>query len=259
MARPRWIALTLGIIVLVVVMVNLGFWQLRRLDDRRAANAEIRSRTAQPVQEVASVVPTSATLATGSSYEWREVTATGTYDTANQVLVRNRSQDGHAGFHVLTPLRLNDGRTVIINRGFVAIPDDGSAFKVAPAPPGSATVVGRVRATQVRGSFGPRDPAQGHLSELSRADLGRLAQQLPYTILPVYIELESQQPALVSQVDPAPIPPPELNEGPHLSYAIQWFLFSALAILGWVVVVRREIRGPRPKRVTIIDEMPTHV
>lgn len=251
--RPKWIIFTLGVILLIFLMVNLGLWQLRRLDTRKEHNAEIRERTAAAVVPLDDLVtPETPTSATGD-VQWREVSTTGRYDESQQVLVRNRSYNGIPGYHVLTPLVLPSGDAVIVNRGFIPLETSGDKPDVPSAPSGVVTVDGRVRSSQQRGRFGPRDPAEGTLTEVARADLTRLQQQMPYAILPVYVELESSQPADSTGLTRVPLP--ELDDGPHLSYAVQWFIFSALAVVGWILVVRKTAKGS-PEIVAVDETAP---
>jgi surfeit locus 1 family protein len=122
----------------------------------------------------------------------------------------------------------------LVNRGFIDI-----RVATPPAPPaGAVTVVGRLRPTQTRGSIGPRDPTTGHLDALVRLDVARLGQQLAQPVLPGYVELLAQQPGLGS-TDPALIPLPDNDNGPHLSYMVQWIIFTICAAVGWGIVVRR--------------------
>jgi cytochrome oxidase assembly protein ShyY1 len=212
----------------MVTMVNLGFWQLRRLDERRAANREVSNRTS------AAVVSTADLPADPHAAQWRRVTVAGTWDRAGQVLIRNRSLDGQPGLHVVTPLSDRAGHAVLVNRGFIPLADE--AHPPAPAT-GRVTIVGRVRVTQERGSLGPRDPATGTLATLNRVDVARIQQQSAVTLAPFYLELSTENPASANA--PVPLPLPALDEGPHLSYAIQWFIFTACAAAGWVLVVRK--------------------
>ncbi len=211
-------------------MVNLGLWQLRRLDERQARNAAVRERETQ----------TAVPIEQADGGEWQRVQATGEYDVDGQVLVRNRSLNGSPGYHVLTPLVLAGGEGLVVNRGFIPLETSGDGPAVPEPPAGSVTVDGRVRASQTRGRFGPRDPVEGTLTALSRADIARLQQQTAYPLLPFYVELESSTPADAG--GPTPIPLPDLDDGPHLSYAFQWFIFATLAVIGWVVVVRKSGR-----------------
>ncbi|MEP6658999.1 MAG: SURF1 family protein [Acidimicrobiales bacterium] len=228
LVKPRWIAFHVLVLALMVTMVNLGFWQLRRLDERRAANHEVSSRTS------AAVVSTADLPADSRAAQWRRVTVAGVWDPAGQVLIRNRSLDGLPGLHVVTALRDRAGHAVLVNRGFIALADEANP----PAPtPGPVTVVGRVRVTQTRGRLGPRDPATGTLTTLNRVDVARVQQQSADTLAPFYLELVTENPLPAKA--PLPLPLPGLDEGPHLSYAIQWFIFSACAAAGWVLVVRK--------------------
>ena len=118
----RW--LTLGFVVLILVpsFMLLSRWQIHRLEDRRAANALVeQNNTAAPVP-VATVLTAGAPLSSvGDAQEWRQVTATGTYDASRQVLVRKRPMDGQNGFWVVTPLVTDSGAVLVVNRGWVAL------------------------------------------------------------------------------------------------------------------------------------------
>jgi surfeit locus 1 family protein len=131
---------------------------------------------------------------------------------------------------------------VLVLRGWVplAVGDRGVPVGEAVPPAGVVTVHGLVMATQERGSIGPRDPADGQLTVLSRADLARVDAQSSHALLPVLLQLQSVEPA--SGALPQPIPAPEPSEGPHLSYAVQWFIFSTIGLLGYPLVLRKVAR-----------------
>lgn len=243
LARPKFIAFTIGMAALVVLMVNLGFWQLRRLHERREANAQVTEHVAEGAVPIGTLLTPKSTGEDVSDAQWRLVTATGTYDPTEQVLIRNRSLDSNDGYHVVTPLRMADGSAVLVNRGWIPLEQQaGKAPAVPAAPTGVVTVTGRVRTTQQKGRyFSPADPPTGRLSELYRVDVPRIGQQVPYHLLPAYLELTATQPPTTSN-QPVLIALPELDDGPHLSYAVQWFFFSACAIVGWVLAIRRSAR-----------------
>jgi surfeit locus 1 family protein len=247
LVRPRWLVFTVVIALLVVTMVNLAFWQLRRLDEKRDRNDRVVEREAEPTANITEIVGPDASPADVAAAEWRRATATGSYDEARQVLIRNRDYAGHPGYHVVTPLRLSDGRAVLVNRGWVPLETTtGKAPAVPPPPSGNVTVTGRVLQTQHRGRFfSPRDPPDGTLSQLYRVDVPRIEQQLPYPLVPAYLELLTTDPSPAAP-QPELVPPLVLDEGPHLSYAIQWFFFSALAIAGWVLAMRHSARSRKP-------------
>jgi cytochrome oxidase assembly protein ShyY1 len=256
LGQPRWLLFTALIAGLVVLMVNLAFWQLRRLDARRDLNHQIVAREAEPVAPLGEVLGQDASADDVAAAAWRHVTATGAYDPAEEVLIRNRDFAGHPGYHVVTPLRLHDGSAVLVNRGWIPLEaDDQDGPTIPPPPSGTVTVNGRVRATQQKGRFfSPSDPPEGHLSQLYRVDVPRIGQQVAYPLVPVYLELVASEPA-PGAGQPELIPPPVLDEGPHLSYAGQWFLFSACAVVGWLLVVRRTARS-RQREAAGVAEQP---
>ncbi|CAN5735658.1 SURF1 family protein [soil metagenome] len=239
--RPKWIISHVFVLTLVAAMVWACTWQLSRLHEKQDRNAKVTDRTALPVVPVDSLIgPGQAAKA--DSLQFRRASATGKYRSDQEVLVRSRSRDGAPGSWILTPLQEEGGTTVVVNRGW--IPNSGQLEAVPSrytAPSGTVTVVGLVQPTEVRGSFGPRDPKTGTLTNLARADLPRLDQQVPEDLLPVYLQLQTQRPA-ATQVYPAAVPKPELDEGPHLSYAFQWAAFSIAALIFYPLILRRRAR-----------------
>ena len=246
-SRPKWIVRHVAVVLLVVSMVVLGFWQLRRLDDKQAYTALVEARQEEPAAEVRSVVPADAGVRDDEVdvVLYRSVTATGTYDDAETVVVENRTFNSAAGAWVLTPLRLDDGTAVVVNRGFVGFDREGKIVP-PPAPDGEVTVDGLVFPSQQRGRIGPRDPTEGQLSVLARVDLERFADQLAYDVLPAYVQLVASDPPEVPAADDAPrlvaLGPPEPDEGPHLAYAVQWFIFTTIAAGGYGLLLRRVAR-----------------
>jgi surfeit locus 1 family protein len=245
--RPKWIVRHVAVVVLVVVMVMLGLWQLRRLDEKRDYKALVEARQEEPVAAVDEVVPAGVAVdAPGvDAVLYRTVTATGVYEDDDTVVVENRTYNGAAGGWVLTPLRLDGGTAVVVNRGFVGFDREG-AIVPPPAPAGEVTVEGLVFPSQQRGRFGPTDPVEGDLGVLARVDLDRFAAQVDYDVLPAYIQLVASEPPEGAPADGAPalvpLGAPIPEEGPHLSYAVQWFIFSTIAAGGYVLLLRRVAR-----------------
>ena len=250
--RPKWIAFHLLVAALVIVMINLGFWQIRRLHQREAFNTLVRNNTNQPV------VPISSVLTSGvdtGAVEWRRVEVTGTYLPAKEITVVNRSQGGDAGRNVVDPLRLADGSLLLVNRGFVP-----GLQAIPAAPTGQVTLMGQLRDSEVRRLGQPSDASGVLLTEVRRIDISKLTPQMGAPVAPMYLQLLASNPP---QGDiPQAVEPPELDNGPHLSYAVQWFVFSTFALVGWVMAVRYSVATrsgkPRKKRRTpppIADEL----
>jgi surfeit locus 1 family protein len=242
--RRRWILSHILVVLLVVVMVNLGFWQLRRLDEKKDRNALITARMDEPVAPIDEILDQGDTSDVGADVRFRRATAIGTYDVADQVLVRNRSFDGAAGSWVLTPLVLDDGTALVVNRGWVPVVADEVLSPDAAPPTGTVSVEGLVEQTEERGRFGPTDPAGGRLDVLSRVDVARYQHQVDLHLYPVWLQLTDQDPEAGDI--PTLLRPPELSEGPHLSYAVQWFIFSTIAVIGYPLILRRRARSGEP-------------
>lgn len=231
---PRWIVLHLLVLTAVVVMVNLGFWQLRRLDEKQARNEDIEARSATAPVPIEDLTDPDAPLSIGADLEFTAVTATGTYDVAGQALLRSRDLEGDPGFWVLTPLELGDGTAVVVNRGWIPfeVETDGSDI-VFHTPTTPVTVTGVVERSQ--GDAIESGDVQATIAHL---DLAWFDDHVEADLYPVGIQLLTQDPPPVDDY-PVILDPPELTEGPHLSYAVQWFLFSAVAIVGYPILLRR--------------------
>lgn len=232
---PKMLALHALTIVLVVVMVNLGFWQLRRHDERAAFNDAVRARSLdapRPIDELLAMDPDSSNL------EWYLASAAGTYLDGEDLLVVNVSQDGRAGVDPVAALRLDDGRVLLVNRGFIPLSE-----AVPSTPEGRISVIGRVRAPQERRRGELTDKQTGDLREIQRIDPARLAAQLPGPVLPVYVDVLQSTPGDSPKL--SRIAEPELTLGPHLSYVVQWFIFSGCAIAAWGFIVRRALAAVR--------------
>lgn len=232
--RPKWLGFHLLCLAAIGGMITAGFWQLDRHHQRQAFEAEVLAR-----QQAPAVPFTDLDLSEPSDHEWRTVTATGTYDTEQQFTVVNVSQDGTGGTDPVNGLLLGDGTVLIVNRGFLP------GAQATPAPPaGEVTITGRVRLSQKAKLGQASDDGSQQLTQIRRVDLDALAQQFDQTMQPVYIDqLDlSGEPATMR-----PVAPPDLGGGPpHLSYTVQWFIFSVAVAVGWVLAVRKSARALKP-------------
>ncbi len=209
--------------------VRLGFWQLERLRERRAANQlAAAARQAPPLR-----LPTD--FGGLAEAEDRRIEVAGRYDRANEILVRGQALNGLPGLHVVTPLRMEGTDTaVLVNRGFIPAPDAVTADTAGLDEAGPQVVRG-IAIAMGTGHGQPID-RRGQIT-WARLDRQALSEQLPYPILPFSVlqSPDSSLPSLPRRLTPAP-----LDDGPHLNYAVQWFLFAALAVVFAVVVVARQ-------------------
>jgi surfeit locus 1 family protein len=229
-SRRRRVAIVAIVAIVAVACIALGFWQLQRLADRRALNAEIRAaRAASPT-----TVRTADDI--GALSAFRPVVVEGTYDIDGEVLLYGRSLDGEPGHYVVTPLTLDDGSGVLVLRGWVPFSIDSVPVVEAAPTVRDVVVEGWLLAPESRGRSRPdRD---GIVRTL---DISGIGERLPFELAPFAIQLRTQDPPNAQL--PVPVPAPELSEGPHLSYAIQWFCFAAVAVAGAAILVRRD-RAP---------------
>ena len=247
---PRLVALHLVVLGVVLVLVRLGTWQLDRHDearDRVAAQQERVATAPRPVEEL--LAGTSLTEEDRlAALQYRAVTATGTWRPADEVLQRGRSHRAGAGYHVLTPLDLDDGSTVLVRRGSVPFDNDLRPPVDTARPATGRVVVQGTLETSVPQPTGPiaqRDPESGELAIVFNADLARLAPQLvgdEGRLLPMLVRLEVVAPDGPDEL-PLAVPPPAPDLGPHLSYAIQWFSFAVIALAMYALWLWRRVRG----------------
>ena len=234
---------------MVVTMINLGFWQIRRLEARQERNSEISAIVEAEPQRIESllalpVLPPDHTPAI----------VVGRYLDEHSFLVANRTYDAEPGNWLVTPMELRDGTVVVISRGWVPrLWAAGVYERDLSAPDGEVVVVGRALRSVGGGSIGSDDIAI--LTELNRLDLDRVRELTGLAVADLWVQLDSQQPDSQQpdsqQPDtrqssgaslPIPVPLESLDDGPHLSYAFQWFFFSAGAIVVYGLILRRRHR-----------------
>ncbi|MEY3020388.1 MAG: hypothetical protein RLZZ272_1372 [Actinomycetota bacterium] len=247
---PRMVVTHLLVLVVAATCIALGQWQLDRLEGVRASNARLAERAAAEPADLSTLL---ATLPKGperdtalGALEFRRVRATGTFRADEEVLHRNRSLSGRQGFHVLTPLALDDGGTVLVVRGWVPAEYDEPPVREAAPPPGRVTVVGILEASTPQPRFGARDAEEGRLLRVFHADTDRLAAQITGRLAPVVLRaLAGPEAASEAPVDGGTLPivlgPPELSEANHRSYAVQWHVFAVLAVLAHLAWIRTRV------------------
>ncbi len=205
------------VLLLAGTCVRLGFWQLDRLHQRRARNAVVAAARARPELELSGSVPL-------DSVRDRRLRARGVYDYAYERLWRGRSYEGIPGVDLITPLRLADGTAVLVDRGWVPSPDAYHVDERLYREGDSAEVAGfGLEAPRGRGDV---DPAT-------------LDDSLPYRVARFVLE---QLPTAHPPIGPSALrrwTPAELTNGPHLSYAIQWFSFATIIVVGSFVLLRQ--------------------
>ena len=234
----RWTLLIVFVAVLGTVFVNMGEWQLDRLHQRQARNGTTVANEQRPVRSYAEVF----TRPIVEADQWQRVEARGTFDADHQVVVRYRSSGDTEGYEVVTPLRTSTG-TVLVDRGLVPVGKGTQIPSTAPPPPaGEVRVVGHVRRNE-QGRRSATVPVNGQVRLINAPAIGAT---LPYPVADGYIGLLSVDPPQTGGFLPVALP--EISDGPHFWYAVQWFMFTGIGLAGIVVFIRGDLRERRAER-----------
>ena len=226
---------------------ELSQWQWRRLHQRQTYNAVILKNQALAPTDLDEIITENSSNAIfNKSYEWRRVDVTGTWLTKKQVLVRKQSYESNLGFWVITPFKSLSGLSILVNRGWIAATD--SALSTPPVlnpPSGQVEILGRTRLVTPRTKPRPLDLPSGQVDGVQPDEI------LAHTnhVSNAYLELTASNPESMTS-DLQPILAPEITEGPHRSYALQWIFFAIMTLIGWGVLVRKELQDRDEKTTT---------
>ena len=229
------------VLVVIVVLINLGLWQLRRLEQRRELNRQIWEGLNQP-----------ALVLTGGpvdpdKFHFRRVSVTGRFYNEESIILRGKSFNGQPGAELVAPFQITGSeQAVLVNRGWIPLGQSDQAARRQFDAEGELTIEGIAYRSQTRPDFflAPTDPTpppgQNRLDAWFRVDIDRIQQQVNIPLLPIFIE---QLP------NPAATSPPfrpdnlDLSDGPHLGYALQWFSFAVILVVLYAVFVWKEIKS----------------
>jgi surfeit locus 1 family protein len=237
MFQRKWLFATLLVFLGTALCIRLGIWQLDRLEQRRAFNQQVESMRALPMLDLNQEQPGEI-----SRMEWRAVEVQGEYDFENQIALRNQYNEDQYGYHLMTPLQFEQG-AVLVDRGWIPAEGNSTAADWRKYDEkGMLKIEGQIRSGQTKpGLGGVADtlPEEGKRLEIwNNANLSGIAKQMPYPILPVYI-----QPNVDENDSDPPIPyqpTVELTEGPHFGYALQWFTFATILFVGYPFFLRKQ-------------------
>jgi cytochrome oxidase assembly protein ShyY1 len=248
--KPRWLALLAVVLVAATVMARLGEWQLDRAR-QKGEQDRIKAAQAQPPVALTSLLAPRTAFPTSAAD--RRVSVQGTWDGERQLLVPGRRLGDATGLWVLTPLRLPDGSGVPVVRGWV--PDAGNAAADPRAlPAGNVDVTGVLQPSEIVADLNPGDASAVPPGQVALAAAPLLVQHWPYPLVTGYVVQTAASPA--GSTAPALVPPSTGESGlalQNLSYALQWWLFSAFGIFFWWRIVRDDHSG-RLRPTDQIDE-----
>jgi len=233
----RWGAYLVLVVVFAIACGLLSWWQWARRAETLAEGTLVTHNYESTPVALDALLPNLGAWKAGE--EWRPVELRGHYLVSEQLLVRNRVFNGNPGFEVLVPFQLDDGRVFVVDRGWLPIGTKQDAPDHVPAPPtGDVTVVARLQ--QSEPVLPGRGAPHGQIPEINAAKVGVTAGTASSTYTGAYGLLATETPAPADR--PAAAQEPVIDEGPHLSYAIQWIAFAILAFFGLIWAYRREKR-----------------
>jgi surfeit locus 1 family protein len=243
----RWLATTLVVIAALGGVIRMGLWQLDRFKQSQESDSHLIAMQKAPLLVLDGDLNPQDLI----SMEYRQVQVSGTFDFEHQVALRNQywgDPDGTAeyGYHLLTPLVLETGQAVLIDRGWIpGVYDTSESWKQFDVSPGTE-LTGVIRVPIQKGEMGGGVPNPSPVPGMPTAlwnylDLERIQAQGPYQLLPVYIE---QAPTgVVMSLPYRALPTPALNDIPHLGYALLWLFFGCLLLFGYPVYLRQQINS----------------
>ncbi|WP_144268206.1 SURF1 family protein [Demequina sp. NBRC 110055] len=246
------IALTMLIALAVsAVAIMLGFWQLHRHQDKAAAVAAHDAAEGAPVAPLDEVIPAGSSTLPDDA-EWRSGTVTGTFERETSTYLRGRPVDSTAAWQFLAWLDTDDGRSVLVQTGWIPQPGEAEDPQMPEYPDSPVTVTGIVRAWE-------EDDGKEATDSVTRITPAQLAspagEEVPgYLMIREYCDAGACSPTVVG----AQVPLPDVSTGPHLSYAVQWWIFAALAPIGAVLLLRRDAQmegdAPQPATASAVRE-----
>jgi len=220
----------------------LSNWQWHRLSARQQYNVQIQEQIDKEPIDVSEVMSTSnQTIEVDDHTQWRTVKLIGQWLPTDQVLVRKKSLESNLGLWVVTPFRLVDGTIVMVNRGWTAAANSAiDSPVVGQVPAGEIEVLGRIREVEVRSKPAPTDLPRGQVDRIIPMEI--VASEK--TLTNAYVEMTASRPESKTAEIRA-LPEPEVTEGAHRSYALQWMFFEIMTVIGWSVLVRNEFKEQR--------------
>ncbi len=243
----RWILFALTVTLLAWGAWWLGEWQFHRLEDRKARNAIIERNESAPPAAVPEVMPTAGEVS--AEDEWRVVEATGEYAVEDTVIVRYRTRDGAPGVDVVVPFVLGTGVSVLVDRGWLPTESRNPSAADLPDPPaGEVTLTGWVRRD---GTGDSTTVVDGSTRAISSDEIGAA---LGREVHDGFLDLRSEDPEPAAPLAGAELP--DLDNGPHFFYGLQWWFFGVLALFGFFYLAWDERRGPRAGRRGAEDDDP---
>lgn len=227
LTKPRWIALTAFLLIMVYLFIRLSDWQFDRYNQRIQINELTTTALSSAPLEITDLSQISELK------DWQKVSLRGEFINSDAKLLRRQYLERNLGFWVITPMKLDSSQVILVNRGWIPIADSStSQQKIPPIPEGTSSIIGYVQSI----SDSKSEPADLPINQINYLNSNNFESEPLST---KYLQLSTIEPT-DNQV--AIIPLPELTNGPHFSYAIQWILFALMLPIGWYILLKNETK-----------------
>ena len=227
LTKPRWIALTAFLLIMVYLFIRLSDWQFDRYNQRIQINELTTTALSSAPLEITDLSQIS------ELNDWQKVSLRGEFINSDAKLLRRQYLERNLGFWVITPMKLDSSQVILVNRGWIPIADSStSQQKIPPVPEGTSSIIGYVQSI----SDSKSEPADLPINQINYLNSNNFESEPLST---KYLQLSTIEPT-DNQV--AIIPLPELTNGPHFSYAIQWILFALMLPIGWYILLKNETK-----------------
>ncbi len=244
----RWLGLLAFVIVFGAVCFRLGLWQIHRLEHRFDRNDVITTHFKAAPVALDTAAPAGTTV--DKAMEWTRVTLRGTYDPDRAASVKFTTRDAAPGVDVVVPLRLDDGTAVLVDRGWMQAANSNQRPDLPAPPNGEVTVQGWLRPDNQAGG----DAVRVFDRQIRAIDSTGFGESVPYELRDGFVNAQAESPAPAEADALAAEPKPELGQGPHFFYALQWWFFGLLGVTGYLWFAVQEARDRREKSITPVPE-----
>jgi len=234
----RWLGLLVFVLVFGALTYRLGLWQWHRLEHRVDRNSVVKQHFKADPVPLDSVAPAGHKV-DADTQEWLKIEASGVYDADAAVSVKFTPRDGKPGVDVVVPLKLSDGTAILVDRGWMETDNSAQAPDLPAPPSGQIEVVGWLRPNNGAGGEAVRVNG-GQIRAISSEGF---AESVDYPLRDGFLNLRTESPKSASSLQLEP--DPDLGQGPHFFYALQWWFFGLLGVVGFVWFARDESKGKK--------------
>jgi surfeit locus 1 family protein len=248
MFSRRYLTATLVAVIAMGVMVRMGIWQL----DRRAQRREFNARVELQIDAEELTLAGDNLMLNLFGMEYRSVVVNGVYDHEHEIVLRNQvwvnpDNVSHNGVHLITPLIIKGSSVaVLVDRGWIPAQDVAWEDRKLYYEEGEVIIRGIIRRSKSKGQIGfvvdpTLEPGENTLDTWNNVNIERIQEQVPYELLDIYV-LQFPE-AANDELPYRHSVQIEITEGSHLGFAMQWFIFAVIVLIGFPIFIKNQMES----------------